>query len=98
MGTGIRSRSQPCYLAEWYRSDLGQHVDDAVFARLTRGATLVGADGAVATVLWSLMVPGDDVIFCVFAAASRDVVTAACESAGIPLERITDAVMPTTVR
>lgn len=82
-----------CYLAEWYRSDLSDDVDDTVFARLTRGVELAGADGAVATVQWSVMVPGDDVIFCVFAAASQEVVSAACEHAGMPLERITRAVM-----
>jgi hypothetical protein len=86
------SRSISCYLAEWYRADLSEASMERAFARLTRGVELTGDDGASATVLMSLLVPTDDVVFCVFVAQSPETVVAACDQAGIPVERVTAAV------
>jgi len=89
---GDPSRSISCYLAEWYRADLSERTMERAFARLTRGVELLTDDGASATVLMSLLVPTDDVVFCVFAAQSREIVVAACDQAGLPVERVTAAV------
>jgi hypothetical protein len=85
-------RSIACYLAEWYRADLTEHTMERAFATLTRGAELSSDDGASATVLMSLLVPTDDVAFCVFLAQSRETVVAVCDQAGLPVERVTAAV------
>ena len=83
--------SRGCYLAEWYPVDLSEPARDDVVTRLPTGADLLTADGTPATVLVSLAVPADGVVFCVFAAASLEVVAAACAHHGIPTERITAA-------
>lgn len=77
------------YLVEWYRDGLPQDSIDESFAMLTRGARLVSADGASATVVLTLSVPTDDVIFCVVNATSPEVVAAVCDRAGIPAARVT---------
>jgi hypothetical protein len=41
----------------------------------------------------TLSVPTDDVIFCLFAASSLEVVVQACNRAGIPAERVTAAMV-----
>jgi hypothetical protein len=79
------------YLAEWYRAELTEPATDHVVARLVPGSELAAADGTVATVVVSLAVPSDGVIFCVFAAESHDAVARACAHEGIPTERITEA-------
>ena len=79
------------YLVEWYRNDLPQHAIDESFAMLTRGAELAADDGSYVTVVLTLSVPTDDVIFSIFCATSPEVVVAACNRAGIPAERVTAA-------
>jgi hypothetical protein len=81
------------YLVEWYRAGLPQNSFDVAFADLTQGAELMSADGETATVVLTMSVPTDDVIFCIFSAPSSEVVAAACECAGIPAERVTAAMV-----
>lgn len=81
------------YLVEWYRSGLPQDAIDQSFAMLTRGAELVAEDGASATVVLTLSVPTDDVIFTVFSATSPEVVVTACDRAGIPAQRVSAATL-----
>jgi hypothetical protein len=85
--------SMSCYLVEWYRAELPEDAIDTSFARLTCGTELRSANGASATVMMTVTVPTDDVVFCVFKASSPDVVTQACECAGIPAERVTAAMV-----
>ena len=80
-----------CYLAEWYRAELAEPAADAVVARLVPGSRLTAADGTSVSVLVSLAVPTDGVIFCVFCAESPEAVASACAHHGIPTERITEA-------
>jgi hypothetical protein len=80
-----------CYLVEWYCAELSEETIDRTLAQLSRGVESV-SDGTSAAVLMILSVPTDDVIFCVFAATSRELVTAACDRAGLPAERVTAAV------
>ncbi len=86
---------QSCYLVEWYREGQRSDAIDEAFAGLTRGAQLISDGGESATVILTVSVPTDDVIFCVFSASSSGVVAAACERAGIPAERVTCAMVPT---
>ena len=84
-----------CYLVEWYRDGLQQDAIEQSFAMLTQGAELPTALDASATVVMTLSVPTDDVIFCVVSAASPDVVAAACDRAGIPAARVSPATVVT---
>jgi hypothetical protein len=85
--------SLACYLVEWYRAGLPQDSIDRSFARLTRGAELPSADRTSATVVMTLTVPTDDVVFCIFEASSSEAVAQACEDAGLPAERVTAAMV-----
>lgn len=76
----------PCYLVEWYRSELAADSIDDAFAKLHECAE------SPAKVLLTFAVPSDEVIFCVFVAASAEAVGEACDRAGLPAERVTAAV------
>jgi hypothetical protein len=52
----------------------------------------MSAEGSAVRLLMTLSVPTDEVIFCVFAAASAQIVAAACQRGGIPAKRLTAAV------
>lgn len=79
------------YLAEWYRDDLSQNAMDQSFAMLRKGARLTAADGVSATVVLTVCVPTDDVIFCIFRATAPEEVAAVCNRAGIPAARVSAA-------
>ena len=79
-----------CYLVEWYRAELSEETIALTLAQLSRGVE--STNGTPAKVLMTLWVPTDDVIFCVFAAKSSDVVAELCDRAGLPAERLTAAV------
>ena len=81
-----------CYLVEWYRAELSQETIDRTLAQLSRGVESMSTNGTSPKVLMTLSVPADGVIFCVFAAMSREVVTEVCDRAGLPAERVTAAV------
>lgn len=81
------------YLVEWYRDGLPQDTMDQSYAMLISGARLASDTGECATVVLTMSVPTDDVIFCVFCASSSDIVAAACSRAGIPAARVTPAMV-----
>lgn len=81
-----------CYLVEWYTTDLSQETIDRTLAQLSRGVESISAKGSSPTVLMTLSVPTDGVMFCVVAATSREVVAEVCDRAGLPAERVTAAV------
>jgi Protein of unknown function (DUF4242) len=81
-----------CYLVEWYRADLSEETIDRALAQLIHGVELMSANRTSPKVLMTLSVPTDDVMFCVFAAPSSEVVAEACDRAGLPAERVTAAV------
>lgn len=76
----------PRYLVEWYSSDLTGESVPALVAALEGAAT--GVDSEV-TLLVTMGVPSDEVLYALFAAASEDVVIDVCELAGHPPQRIT---------
>jgi len=81
-----------CYLVEWYCAELSEETIDRTIAQLTRGVESMSPNGTLTKVLMILSVPTDGVIFCVFAATSRELVAEACDRAGLPAERVTAAV------
>lgn len=77
-----------CYLVEWYRRDLvGQPLDDTV-DRLDVGVSALCAEGAVVRRLMTMAALADEVLYSLFAATSADVVSAACQRAGLPADRL----------
>lgn len=81
-----------CYLVEWYRAGLSQETIDRTVAQLNRGVESMSANGTSPKVLMTLSLPADDVMFCVVAATSMEVVAEVCDRAGLPAERVTAAV------
>jgi hypothetical protein len=81
----------PCFLAEWYRSSLGDEALDATADRLTDSAASMSAAGAPVALVRMFAVPADEVLFGVFTASSARAVTQTCERAGLPAQRVTAA-------
>jgi hypothetical protein len=86
-------RTKTYYLVEWYCAELSAEAMDVTFAQLTAGTELPSAKGSSATVMMTITVPSDDVVFCILRASSPDVVTAACERAGLPADRVSAAMV-----
>jgi hypothetical protein len=80
-----------CYLVEWYRADLTDEALGQTLAQLHQGAASLSAEGSPTQVLLALTVPSDEVVLGVFAASSAEIVSQACDRAGLPAERVTAA-------
>jgi hypothetical protein len=76
------------YLAEWYLPELTEQSVDDMVAKLDAAATTVSDDGASVRLLVTLAVPTDEVLYGVFSARSQDIVTATCQRAGVPHQRL----------
>ena len=84
----MTDRPDSRYLAEWYGPDvIGGAVDDVV-ANLERGASAMRAEGTPIQLLVALLVPADEVFYCLYSAPSAEAVRAACTRAGMPAERL----------
>jgi hypothetical protein len=81
-----------CYLVEWYRAALVGETVDHFTAVLDDCAASISAGGGRVQLLTVLAVPADEVLFGVFAATSEDLVARACLQAGIPAQRLSDAI------
>lgn len=77
-----------CYLAEWYLPELTEQSVDEIVARLDEAATRLSVDGSSVRLVVTLSVPGDEVLYGVFDASSREVVSRTCIQAGAPHQRI----------
>jgi hypothetical protein len=86
----------PCYVIEWYAPELTDDALDVALARLDETVSTPSAQGSHIHVLMTLAVPTDEVIYWVFAADSSASVIRACQSAGIPVGRITTGVLAAT--
>jgi hypothetical protein len=76
------------YLAEWYLPEMSATSVDEMVAKLDAAAAAVSnADNRVRLVV-TLSVPTDEVLYGVFGATSTDVVSLACDQAGVPFQRI----------
>ena len=83
--------SGPYYLAEWYRSHLTSGELEDAAASLQSGVAAVCGTGEDVKLLMALAIPTDEVLFGLFAAPSAQAVREACRRAGLPAERLTDA-------
>jgi hypothetical protein len=76
------------HLAEWYLPELTQQSVDDMVARLDVAATAVTGDGTPVSLMLTLAVPADEVLYGVFSAQSLDLVTRTCDQAGLPYQRL----------
>ncbi|MDT5059503.1 MAG: hypothetical protein QOF66_7869 [Mycobacterium sp.] len=76
------------YLAEWYLPELTDQSVDAVVAKLDVAAVTVSDEGTPVRLVVTLAVPTDEVLYGVFGAQSPDIVTATCQLAGVPHQRL----------
>ncbi len=81
-----------CYLAEWYLPELTEQSVDDIVARLDTAAAMLTSEGTPVRLLVTLSVPNDEVLYGVFDASSRDVVTSACLQAGAPHQRLSEEI------
>jgi hypothetical protein len=82
--------ARECYIAEWYRLELGEESLDRAVATIEACASIVDGRSSV-KLLAMLAVPTDEVVFGIFAAGSADVVADVCQQAGVPAQRLTAA-------
>jgi hypothetical protein len=76
------------YLAEWYLPELTERSVDDIVAKLDIAATAISDEGRPVVLLVTLAVPTDEVLYGVFDANSPEVVTLACDRAGVPHQRL----------
>jgi hypothetical protein len=76
------------YLAEWYLPELTEQSVDDVVAKLDVAAVSVSDEGTSVRLIDTLAVPTDEVLYGVFGAQSPDIVTATCQQAGVPHQRL----------
>lgn len=76
------------YLVEWYRPNLTRQLIDDMVAGLDEATASMCAEGSPVSLLITVAVPADEVLYGVFAAESPDVVRTACERAGSLAERM----------
>ncbi|MDT5011770.1 MAG: hypothetical protein QOH57_3387 [Mycobacterium sp.] len=79
-----------CFIAEWYRLELGDYLDRAV-ATIEACASATANEDSSVKLLAMLAVPTDEVVFGIFAAGSSDAVAEVCDRAGLPAQRLTAA-------
>jgi hypothetical protein len=79
-----------CYLAEWYLPELTERSVDDIVARLDAAALALTSAGTPVRLLVTLSVPTDEVLYGVFDARSRDIVSKACLEAGAPYQRLSE--------
>lgn len=76
------------YLAEWYLAELTEQSIDDMVAKLDLAAANASDEGTPVRLLVTLAVPSDEVLYGVFGADSPENVTATCERAGFPHQRL----------
>lgn len=76
------------YLAEWYLPELTEQLVDGIVAKLDLAAAVVTHQGTPVRLLVTLAVPTDEVLYGVFRADSPEIVTATCQRAGWPHQRL----------
>lgn len=76
------------YLAEWYLPELTEQSVDDIVANIELAAANVSEEGSPVRLLVTLAVPTDEVLYGVFGAYSPEIVSATCERAGFPHQRL----------
>lgn len=82
------SGESACYLAEWYLPELSEQSVDDLVSRLDAAAALATDEGTPIELLITLAVPSDEVLYGVFGAGSRELVSRTCLAAGVPHQRL----------
>jgi hypothetical protein len=80
---------RPRYLAEWYQPAMTEERLEQTARRISQSAAELSAKGSPVHVLVTMLMPDDEVAFCLFAAGSPTLVEQACRRADIPFSRIT---------
>ena len=80
----------PCYLIEWYRTELTAQSIDAIVDKLNAAATTMTSEGRPVQLLLTVAVPADEVVYGLFAGFSSETVVAACQRAAIPAQLSVD--------
>lgn len=87
----MTSRVQPTFLVERYAADLSGDQLLSAGRRAEEAAALL-TPGAQARYLGSILLPSDEMAFCLFEGTSEEVIRGAVASADLAFERITQAV------
>nr|WP_090339634.1 hypothetical protein [Mycolicibacterium malmesburyense]CRL68072.1 hypothetical protein CPGR_00735 [Mycolicibacterium malmesburyense] len=82
------SGESACYLAEWYLPELSEQSVEDLVARLDAAAAAATGEGTPIELLITLAVPSDEVLYGVFGAGSRELVSRICLAAGVPQQRL----------
>src|SRR5689334_12775032 len=80
------------YLAEWYRTEVTERLVDEVAAHLGMGMAAVYTEDAPVRLHLTMMVPADEVLYCLFSADSPEIVLEVCQQAGMPADRMSTSV------
>jgi hypothetical protein len=76
------------FLAEWYLPELTEQSVDDIVAKIELAAANVSEEGSPVRLLVTLAVPTDEVVYGVFGAHTPEIVSATCERAGFPHQRL----------
>jgi hypothetical protein len=79
------------YLVEWYAPGLRGRAITEIALRLRRSLASMPAPDHAPTLLYALEVPQDAYAFGVFSADSADEVALVCQQAGLPADRVSEA-------
>ena len=90
MSSGSRDRPS-CYLVEWYQAGLTDELLEQIVGRINRAGNKLALEGVEIGLLDALIVPDDEVAFCLFGATSSTSVEKICDRAGIRPVRISRA-------
>jgi hypothetical protein len=86
-----RPKQRQTFLVEHYWPGITAEGFAAAAELVRSSAAEICAEGASLRFLHSTLVPGDEAAFCVFEAASSELVEDAYARAGVPFQRIVDA-------
>ena len=87
-------RAGTTYLVEQYWPGVSADAFSSAIARVRATAEAMARRGVSVRYLHSTMVPVDEASFCVFAAASAELIEQLYASAGVRFERIVEAFEP----
>jgi phage shock protein PspC (stress-responsive transcriptional regulator) len=82
----------PCYLVERYLPHTTPERASTTARRAKQAAEQLSANGALVRYLHSTFLPQDEMCLCLFEAGSAHAVAEANEAAGLPYERISEAI------
>jgi Protein of unknown function (DUF4242) len=80
------------YLAEWYRAEVTERLVDDVAAHLQAGVAAVDTEDTSVQLLMTMIVPADEVLYCLFSADTPELVIEACQQAGMPADRMSTGI------